>query len=63
MALPYGSVKYTSGNIALDQADVLVNTVNCRLSASDRGVMGAGVAKAFMLRGCATSLDCTRRQC
>lgn len=45
-----GNVRYTSGDVSADKADVIVNTVNARLSPSGRGVMGAGVAKAFKER-------------
>ena len=41
-------ISYAPGNnVAASDADIIVNTVNCRLSPSGRGVMGAGVAKAF----------------
>jgi ribA/ribD-fused uncharacterized protein len=45
-----GGVRYTSGDVSADKAEVIVNTVNARLSPSGRGVMGAGVAKAFKER-------------
>jgi len=41
------TLEYTSGDIVEDNAEVLVNTVNSRLSANGNPVMGAGVAKAF----------------
>lgn len=41
---------YVSGNIVDDKAEVLVNTVNCRLKSGGRGVMGKGVALAFAER-------------
>ncbi len=41
------NVTYIAGDITKNQAQVLVNTVNSRLAPSGRGVMGAGVAKAF----------------
>lgn len=44
---PLETLEYTSGDIVEDRADVLVNTVNCRLSERGNPVMGAGVAKAF----------------
>lgn len=44
-ALP--SLRYTSGNVVNDTADVLVNTVNSQLSPSGKGVMGKGVALDF----------------
>lgn len=47
-ALP--TLSYVSGNVAADRSDVIVNTVNCRLSPSGRGVMGKGVAKDFAER-------------
>ena len=40
-------VRYVGGDLTADRAQVLVNTVNCKLSESGRGVMGAGLAKAF----------------
>lgn len=43
-------VSYASGDVSADGAQVVVNTVNSRLSPSGRGVMGAGVAKAFAER-------------
>jgi ribA/ribD-fused uncharacterized protein len=45
-----GKVSYRDGNVAADRAQVIVNTVNSRLSPSGNGVMGAGVAKAFKER-------------
>ncbi|WP_298842278.1 macro domain-containing protein [uncultured Salinicola sp.] len=44
---PLETLEYTSGNIVEHDAEVLVNTVNCRLKRNGEGVMGAGVAKAF----------------
>lgn len=44
---PLETLEYTSGNIVEDKAEVLVNTVNSRLSENGNPVMGAGVAKAF----------------
>ena len=44
------TLSYSSGSIVDDDAEVLVNTVNCRLSPSGRGVMGKGVAEAFKNR-------------
>ena len=44
---PLVTLEYTSGNIVEHDAEVLVNTVNCRLKRNGEGVMGAGVAKAF----------------
>tara|TARA_B100000929_G_scaffold267890_1_gene236409 strand:- start:129 stop:1697 length:1569 start_codon:yes stop_codon:yes gene_type:complete len=44
---PLESLEYTSGDIVEDKAEVLVNTVNSRLSERGNPVMGAGVAKAF----------------
>lgn len=48
MASP--TLSYTSGNIVDDGAQVLVNTVNSRLSPSGNGVMGKGVALEFATR-------------
>ena len=45
-----GSVKYTSGDVSGDQAQVIVNTVNSQLSQYGNGVMGKGVALAFVER-------------
>lgn len=47
---PHADLTYVSGSIVDDSAEVLVNTVNCRLSPSGRGVMGKGVALAFRER-------------
>ena len=47
---PHKDLGYVSGNIVDDKAEVLVNTVNCRLKSGGRGVMGKGVALAFAQR-------------
>lgn len=44
------TLSYSSGSIVDDEAEVLVNTVNCRLSSKGNGVMGKGVALAFQNR-------------
>lgn len=44
------TLAYASGNIVDNDAQVLVNTVNSRLSPSGRGVMGKGVALDFANR-------------
>lgn len=45
-----GSVKYASGDVSGDRAQVIVNTVNSQLSQYGNGVMGKGVALAFVER-------------
>lgn len=40
-------LRYVQGDIVHDEAEVLVNTVNCQLSSHGNGVMGKGVALAF----------------
>ena len=44
---PLETLEYTSGNIVEHDAEVLVNTVNSRLSERGNPVMGKGVAQAF----------------
>lgn len=60
MAFKFPALKtlsYTSGNIVDDEAEVLVNTVNCQLSSNGNPVMGAGVAKAFKEKWGSAVLD------
>jgi len=44
---PHESLEYVSGDIVEHDAEVLVNTVNSRLSERGNPVMGKGVAEAF----------------
>lgn len=43
----HADLRYVQGDIVHDEAEVLVNTVNCQLSSAGNGVMGKGVALAF----------------